>query len=205
MTKDALKLALEALVLNNAEWKHLADSGDSGDWSAEDQDHYKHTEEAITAIKEALANEALEKMAENARELGLDYEPEQKPVAWVDPATLHHLKIGLEGVHLVYETEMVNSLPLYDKPQFANSKNYLERLIRIMGTFDLATGHANNFDELLDSLESELRDVLGHYRQQRTWVGLTEDEVFAVSNTMPYGDRFDFAEAIEAKLKEKNT
>jgi hypothetical protein len=39
---------------------------------------------------------------------------------------------------------------------------------------------------------------------QRTWVGLTEDEVFAVSNTMPYGDRFDFAEAIEAKLKEKN-
>jgi len=40
---------------------------------------------------------------------------------------------------------------------------------------------------------------------QRTWVGLTEDEVFAVSNTMPYGDRFDFAEAIEAKLKEKNS
>jgi hypothetical protein len=39
---------------------------------------------------------------------------------------------------------------------------------------------------------------------QRTWIGLTEDEVFAVSNTMPYGDRFDFAEAIEAKFKEKN-
>ena len=44
-------------------------------------------------------------------------QPEQEPVAWVDPTTLHHLKIGLEGVHLVYETEMVNSLPLYDKPQ----------------------------------------------------------------------------------------
>jgi hypothetical protein len=40
-----------------------------------------------------------------------------------------------------------------------------ERLIRIMGTFDLATGHAETFDELLDSLESELRDVLGHYRE----------------------------------------
>lgn len=38
---------------------------------------------AITAIKEALANEALEKMAENARELGLDYEPAQEPVAWM--------------------------------------------------------------------------------------------------------------------------
>jgi hypothetical protein len=40
---------------------------------------------------------------------------------------------------------------------------------------------------------------------QRTWVGLTEDEVFEISNKMPYADRFDFAEAIEAKLKEKNT
>lgn len=36
------------------------------------------------AIKQALANEALDKMAENARELGLDYEPApvQEPVAW---------------------------------------------------------------------------------------------------------------------------
>ena len=41
---------------------------------------------------------------------------------------------------------------------------------------------------------------------QRTWVGLTDDEeIFAISNTMPYADRFEFARAIEAKLKEKNT
>jgi hypothetical protein len=44
-------------------------------------------------------------------------QPAQEPVAWVDPATLYNLKIGLEGVHLVYETEMINSLPLYEKPQ----------------------------------------------------------------------------------------
>ena len=43
-----------------------------------------------------------------------------------------------------------------------------------------------------------------HATQQRTWVGLTEDEVFELSNTMPYADRFKFAQAIEAKLKEKN-
>ena len=53
--KEALKLALEALELNNKEWKSLADSGDAGYWKAEDQDHYKQTEEAITAIKEELA------------------------------------------------------------------------------------------------------------------------------------------------------
>ncbi len=40
-----------------------------------------------------------------------------------------------------------------------------QKLIRIMNTFDLATGHADTFDELLDSLEVELRDVLGYYRE----------------------------------------
>ena len=65
MTKDeALRLALEAL-------------GWTDEWRPQGL-----KEAAITAIKEALANEALDKMAENARELGLDYEPEQEPVAW---------------------------------------------------------------------------------------------------------------------------
>jgi hypothetical protein len=197
-------------------------------------------------------------------------QPEQEPVAWVDPATLHHLKIGLEGVHLVYETEMVNSLPLYEKPQGWRdnvAQAYLkgfdecsapllkakERLIRIMNTFDLATGHADTFDELLDSLESELRDVLGHYREalkqnqsepvayltkrklggsegllradmvdrsaknqethyfiplythppQRTWVGLTIEEIAAccMESTTT---QLSFYNAIEAKLKDKN-
>jgi len=66
MTKDeALKLALEAL--EDLGMKHFENTGEV---------LYKDT---FTAIKEALANEALEKKAENARELGLNYEPE--PVA----------------------------------------------------------------------------------------------------------------------------
>ena len=109
MTKDeALKLALEALVLNNAEWKRLADSGDSGDWSAEDQDHYKHTEEAITAIKEALA------------------QPEQEPVAWCvycdgqfnlnifrvkDVADVKKVRLDLE-----YPNHKRKVVPLYTSP-----------------------------------------------------------------------------------------
>jgi hypothetical protein len=81
MTKDeALKLALEAMILNNAEWKRLADSGDGGYWSAEDQDHYKQTEQAITAIKEALAQQ------------------EQKPVQ-VSP--LEFVEMVMEKEHLV--------------------------------------------------------------------------------------------------------
>jgi hypothetical protein len=42
------------------------------------------------------------------------------------------------------------------------------------------------------------------YRLPKPWVGLTDDEVFAVSKTMPYADRFEFAQAIAARLKEKN-
>ena len=158
-----------------------------------------------------------------------------------------------------------------------------ERLIRIMNTFDLATGHADTWDELLNSLESELRDVLGYYREalaqpaqapeiysrwqetiagipvifeseadanrfmeyhlanagkpieqpaqqepvakysdivsdggldprnkfdatpQRTWVGLTDDEINKTFETKVWDARRSYARAIEAKLKEKNT
>ena len=89
------------------------------------------------------------------------------------------------------------------------------RLVRIMGTFDLATGHGDTMDELLDSLESELRDVLGHYREalkkQRTWVELTDEEI--ADALLPLRNqyvasastKFKIGKAIEAKLKEKNT
>ena len=54
---DALKLALEAL-------EHEAETGND--------DAYRRERDAI---REALAENALDRMAENARELGLDYEP----------------------------------------------------------------------------------------------------------------------------------
>ena len=80
-----------------------------------------------------------------------------------------------------------------------------ERLIRIMGTFDLATGHADTFDELLDSLESELRDVLGHYREQRKWVPLTEEEATALWEGTDDRDSWELIMKVQKALKEKNT
>jgi hypothetical protein len=63
MTKDeALDLALEA----------LEDIGDK--WGFTSQRTVPKRKEAITAIKQVRA---LDKKAENARELGLDYEPVQ--------------------------------------------------------------------------------------------------------------------------------
>ena len=69
MTKEALKLALEAL------------EADPDEMVEDENGHMVFRRiQAIITLREALANEALEKMAENARELGLDYEPEQPKV-----------------------------------------------------------------------------------------------------------------------------
>jgi hypothetical protein len=57
--------------------------------------------------------------------------------------------------------------------------------------------------EIEYELKVEEDDDIQDYK--KPWVGLTDDEVLAISNTMPYGDRFEFAKAIEQALKERNT
>ena len=65
MSREAMKLALEALEVLG--WQPTEEAMD-------------YRDNAITALREALAEQALDKMAENARELGLDYEPIQCPI-----------------------------------------------------------------------------------------------------------------------------
>jgi len=161
MTKEVLKQALEALETNNKAWKHLADSGDAGFWEAEEQPFYEMSVKAITAIKSALANEALERKAENARELGLDYEPleaKDEPVAWM------------------YEVNHAHTcLDLFEPPDDAYDEGTLYPLYTTP--------------------------------PQRTWVGLTDEEIVLIvaecSASHQHTD-IHFARAIEAKLKEKN-
>jgi len=77
--RSAMKLALEALKELVAQTK--------GRYFCMKHDHValQNARFAIARLREALANEALDKMAENARELGLDYEPaQQEPVAFLD-------------------------------------------------------------------------------------------------------------------------
>lgn len=57
--REVMRMALEAL---NPDWE-LAE------WYVEEL-----REKAITAIEKCLANDALEKKAENARELGISYD-----------------------------------------------------------------------------------------------------------------------------------
>jgi hypothetical protein len=152
MTKDeALKLALDALETSMyPQQKQL---------------------QAITAIKESLANEALEKMAENARELGLDYEPAQEPVAW----------------KLVPRDATDEMLKAMDE---CSTEGYDERLY---------AGHAASvFMAAVDAAPAP---------PQRTWVGLTEDEILSISADCASSHQhtdIHFARAIEAKLRSKN-
>jgi len=71
LTREEAQQVLDALIKTNAEWKHLADSGDAGNWAAEDQDHYQQCDTAIETLRARLSA------------------PEPEPVAW-----MHDQKVG---------------------------------------------------------------------------------------------------------------
>ena len=113
-------------------------------------------------------DEALEKKAENARELGLNYEPDWTPER-------------IAGMARLKEAQ--------DK-KLAQTKqeSYWERVARIK-------------EEML-KLAYEENKLLKDFQPQRTWTGLTDEEM------QDLWDRYAHMEmmrAIEAKLKEKNT
>ena len=133
MSREAMKLALE--VMQN--------QGDVSvdEWIA-----------AEKALQKALANEALDKMAENARELGLDYEPaQQEPVGEVGSQVVRF--------HMYKEIPPVGT-KLYTSPP-----------------------------------------------AQRTWVGLTEEELSEIYNQADWDtvNGWEYERAIEAALRSKNT
>lgn len=63
------------------------------------------------------------------------------------------------------------------------------------------------------NLQMNLAGIRADFEEklQRTWVSLTDEEIdaiadeFIVDYRIPAGSHYDFARAIEAKIKEKNT
>jgi len=141
MKDEALKLALRSL-------KELAP--DDSDYAPALQGQRKRQENAITAIKQALAA------------------PVQEPVGWI------------------------------------SNKDFEPIRIRIMQeAYELAD---SNNPEGYNAIKVMCGDVQKMLSPQRTWVGLTDEEISKLwLGTAPYFNDEDFARAIEAKLKEKNT
>ena len=166
MTQEALKLALEALEY----------------WDVHGKLH-QPTEEAITAIKEALAKEkTLQALHSENERLGLykDAYAEQEPVAWL------------------LTDKNINAL------QVDSIQRVIDRLKHAHHT-DLCV-RINGQDEWVQA--DWLKHMVRVTQPQRTWVGLTANELSMIGDSMKTWNSFSITDvyfAIEAKLKEKNT
>lgn len=86
MSKEIMQQALDAFGSLSVECDNFHHcKNDQHTWSGF-CNPLKRYQNAIKALEAALAKpeHPLDKKADNARELGLDYEPEQEPVAWID-------------------------------------------------------------------------------------------------------------------------
>jgi AcrR family transcriptional regulator len=187
--RKAAEMALEALNY------HFDNEDDYLNW------RYPLVLEAKQALRQALA---MEKFSEVNQELEEAIKAGTK--AWADVPDAAKWVDELRGEpeqEPVAPVDAVNISAERDDETAKREHEAFYRLLRIMGTFDLATGHADSWDELLDSLEEELRDVFGHLRERRKWVGLTEEERQEIIRQEVHWT--GITRAIEAKLKEKNT
>ncbi len=214
MTKDeALGVALEALEVAVGDDAH---------------DYQKYID-AITAIKQARA---LDKKADNARELGLDYEPVLKdnsnyrydppvaePVAW----KWHQAPVKTSWGH-----DMVVADLAIDKDNTVSVYCERDQTAKVEAMFNLPAqpapvqepvawrytdarghyryrGYVPGFDAEYQLLKPEALCLATPPAAQRPFVGLTDEEITDIwAESSPYYHEDDFARAIEAKLRSKN-
>ena len=169
---EALKLAVEAAV------EQYAKTGSGKVLDA--------------AMRQIIANEALNKMAENAKELGLDYEPAQQQ----EPS---HSDIQL--------AEQIMS----DCGCSTNNQRLLERITERLAKHRPAQQQepvawlstdciGERYLCFTKPKDNDPVQPLYTTPPKRQWVGLTDEE----RRQILLDDPIDWIAAIEAKLKEKN-
>jgi hypothetical protein len=175
MTKDeALDLALEALVGMDILFSPL--SRDCTQHNAVDR-----ARKAITDIKQARA---LDKKAENARELGLDYEP-----------VFCEYCGGNDDADFGLPTDHCTDCA---RPQAAQPAPVQEPVAKV------AEVHMSRYTlEWTNGPLSEGTELFDRPAAQRPFVGLTDEEIEDIVDECD-GVGWDVAQAIKAKLKERN-
>ena len=179
MTQQALKLTLEALECLKRDF-----DADQFEWGVAD--------EAITAIKEALA------------------EPEQEPKCGAiievfgKDWRLEYMSLPV-GKHKLYTQQYTYIAPTHQKP-FGWKMVPIEPTNEMLKAMDECS--TEGYDERLlaghaSSVYMAAVDV-APTPPQRTWVGLTEDEVASLCD-FAYANDEEFVRNVEAKLKELNS
>ena len=187
---------------------------------------------ARAELNQALADAAIDKMKENARELGLSYEQpaQQEPVATLygslpvydkpSQQDIPDLIAGALGVSRGTAYDMMREA-LAEQP--AQEPDPDELTIAYMsglhegkkigakeGRNKLATwmmqcGFATGHGDTLEDLLDELDTEVEDRLAAKEWVGLTDEEIMSLVPVTGHRPATTFARAIEAKLKEKNT
>ncbi|WP_228897779.1 hypothetical protein [Acidovorax sp. Leaf73] len=75
--ESLIRQMLEALEKSNLKWKELADSGDTGYWKAEEQEHYQQSEAAITAARAHLLESDLSTLTERGAKAWAGVDPQK--------------------------------------------------------------------------------------------------------------------------------
>jgi hypothetical protein len=216
MSKDAMKLALEALeslkvTVSNRTEANVIDGVDLFPTQ-------------IAALRKALANEALDKKAENARELGLDYEPAQQepfgyfkaePFGWTDCAESD------EGAVALYERPQPAQKPQRwavfcqgCRKEWSVSYPHPGKSICVDCDDKLAQQEPVAWEQFYPDMgkpelaylpPTESPENACYAPSQRTWVGLSHEEIDYQAKKDDHAVYFALGALwAEAKLKEKN-
>ena len=128
-------------------------------------------------------------------------QPEQEPVAWMDADG----NVSDNNDHKCFP------IPLYTTPPQRTEQEPFEDLATELFVVAQTSPADDGFSDTIERIESWLRE---HFSTppQRTWVGLTDDEIDRVTdaqwgkgvNKPIYAAHRAYARAIEQALKEKN-
>jgi hypothetical protein len=164
---------------------------------------------AEAAIKQAIAQDALEKMAENARELGLDYEPApvQEPVAWRFKVETKLRDGSVDvGYQLRNERLSAHDEPLYTTPPAQPAAQKGRDWSLLEATQESLREHMAEIKRLKAAQPAPVKtyhDGKPWPVAPKPWVGLTDEDKEFIELTGGKSDVL-LAELVEAKLKEKN-
>ena len=163
---EALKLALECIEA----WGRGCD-----------RDHYwRDIEAATNAIREALADSALERMAQNERELGIQMEP---PCKTGSQCTSKCQQCEQPAQH------QPNIESYLEKDNLQPAQQQVPSIIQMLGHCPECGAKAHHFTSPQPS---------------KPWVGLTEFDIDQIPYSCSHADSRLIAFSVEAKLKEKN-